>query len=258
MGMHASAPAPASLAKLTIVIPAYNEERTIGQVMARVAAVPFPIAREVLVVDDGSRDGTLAVARAVAADLPGVTVLTKPNGGKGSALRHGFAHATGDVVVVQDADLEIDPIECRKLLEVVMRPGIDVVYGSRFLGKPIEWTSGHLANRVLSLLTSVLFGQWVSDMETSHKMMRTRVLSKLVLTSNKFDIEPEITGKLLRCGVRIHEMPIAYQPRSRAEGKKIGWRDGLDAVATLWRVRRLPMPSVRAQEFPLAEPGATG
>ena len=255
--MHASAPAPgadplgrspspptATLAKLTIVIPAYNEERTIGQVVTRVAEVPFPIAREILVVDDGSRDGTLAAARAAAATLSGVTVLTKPNGGKGSALRHGFTHATGDVVVVQDADLEIDPIECRKLLDLMMAGGADAVYGSRFLGKPIEWSSGHLANRVLSLLTSVLFGQWVSDMETSHKMVRTRVLAQLKLTSNRFDIEPEITGKLRRCGVRIHEMPIAYAPRTRAEGKKIGWRDGLEAVATLWRVRRLPMSDV--------------
>ena len=247
----------APLAKLTVVIPAYNEERTIGQVIARVADVPFAIEREILVVDDGSRDGTLGVARAAAAGLAGVTVLTKPNGGKGSALRYGFTHATGDVVVVQDADLEIDPIECSKLLDMMLASSADAIYGSRFLGKPIEWTSGHLANRVLSLLTSVLFGHWVSDMETSHKMVRRRVLAQLVLTSNKFDIEPEITGKLLRCGVRIHEMPIAYQPRTRAEGKKIGWRDGLDAVATLWRVRRLPMPSVRTAALALGDPDAT-
>ena len=234
-----------AVAKLSIIIPAYNEERTIGQVLTRVTAVAFPVAREIIVVDDGSRDGTLDVARRHAEGHPDVRVLTKPNGGKGSAVRHGLAHATGDVVVVQDADLEIDPAECVRLLEPLLHQGAEAVFGSRFLGKPIEWTSGHLANRALSLLTSVLFGQWVSDMETSHKMVRRAVLSRLVLTANRFDMEPEITGKLLRCGVRIHEVPIAYAPRTRAEGKKIGWRDGVDAVATLWRVRLAPLSDVR-------------
>lgn len=236
----------ATVTKLTIVIPAYNEERTIGEVIARVAAVDFPVAREVLVVDDGSRDGTRAVAeRAAAAHAGVVRVLHKPNGGKGSAVRYGMTHATGDVVVVQDADLEIDPAECRQLLVPIMEHGVDAVYGSRFLGKPIEWTSGHLANRLLSLLTSLLFAQWLTDMETSHKMVRRHVLSGLVLTANRFDIEPEITGKLLRSGIRIHEVPIAYQPRTRAEGKKIGWRDGVEAVGTLWRVRTMPRADFR-------------
>ena len=179
-------------------------------------------------------------------DCAAIRVLTKPNGGKGSAVRYGIAHATGDVVVVQDADLEIEPSECVRLLTVLLEDGADVVYGSRFLGKPIEWTSGHLANRALSLLTSLLFLTRVTDMETSHKMVRRQVLSRLSLVSNRFDIEPEITGKLLRLGCRIREVPIAYSPRTRAEGKKIGWRDGLSAVATLWRVRLMPLAALHA------------
>ena len=170
---------PPAVSKLTIVIPAYNEERTIGDVLARVAAVRFPVECEILVVDDGSRDRTLEIARASSVDCAAIRVLTKPNGGKGSAVRYGIAHATGDVVVVQDADLEIEPSECVRLLTVLLEDGADVVYGSRFLGKPIEWTSGHLANRALSLLTSLLFLTRVTDMETSHKMVRRQVLSRL-------------------------------------------------------------------------------
>ncbi len=227
-----------SAALLSIIVPAYNEHRTIGQVLRRIAELELPIAREVIVVDDGSTDETLRVAQAEADRYDFIRVVQmERNGGKGAAIRHGATLATGDILVIQDADLEVDPGEYGQMLVPMLEDGAAVVYGSRFLGRPWRWQVGYLANRFLTGMTNGLFGGRLTDMETSHKMMRTDVFRQLVLTGDRFEIEPEITSKILRSGHRIREVPIAYEPRTHADGKKIGWRDGVVAVRTLLRIR---------------------
>jgi glycosyltransferase involved in cell wall biosynthesis len=231
--------------KLSIVIPVCNEEATIAAVIDRVHAVALPIDREVIVVDDGSRDATADRIAATRAHHPAMIAITlAQNAGKGAAIGAGVARATGDVVVVQDADLEVDPAEHARLLRPILDDGADVVYGSRFLGRPVAMTVNGIANRMLTLLTNLLYGARITDMETAHKMMRRAVFERLRLECRRFDFEPEITAKLLRCGYRIRELPIAYTPRTREEGKKIKWQDGLVAVRVLFRCRFVPFSRV--------------
>ena len=239
-------PAAASnQAKLTVVVPAYNEEATIAAVLARVHAVQLPIAREVIVVNDGSTDGTRGRIEAVRHHYPGLIVLDMPrNGGKGAAIARGVSAATGDIIVIQDADLEVDPAEHARLLGPILNDGAAVVYGSRFLGRPRQISLNALANLILTLLTNLLYGARISDMETAYKMVRRDVFDRLVLECRRFDFEPEITAKLLRCGYTILEVPISYTPRSRAEGKKIKWQDGVVAVRVLLRYRLAPMSRI--------------
>lgn len=224
--------------KLAVLVPAFNEARTIGEVLRRIAAVPFPIDFEIIVVDDGSKDRTFEEATAVAAELPRVRVFQmERNGGKGAAIRYAASQATGDILAVQDADLEVNPSELPGLLEPILAGRARVVYGSRFVGRPFQWTVGHAANRGLTMLTNLLFGSRLTDMETSHKMMESDIFRRLVLTGRRFEIEPEITAKLLRAGYQIVEVPIGYDPRTREQGKKLRWRDGVDAVRMLLRCR---------------------
>jgi dolichol-phosphate mannosyltransferase len=231
--------------KLSVVIPAYNEEATIAAVLSRVHAVALPIAREVVVVNDGSTDGTRARIDAVRDDYPGLVVIDMPrNSGKGSAIARGVGASTGDIVVIQDADLEVDPSEHARLLGPILDDGAPVVYGSRFLGRPLQMTVNGLANLVLTVLTNVLYGARITDMETAYKMVRRDVFDRLILECRRFDFEPEITAKLLRCGYRILEVPISYTPRSRQEGKKIKWQDGVVAVRVLFRYRWAPMSRI--------------
>ena len=236
--------------KLSVIIPAYNEEATIAAVLARVHAVSLPIAREVIVVNDGSTDGTRRRIDAVRHEYPGLVVLDMPrNSGKGAAIARGVSAATGGIVVIQDADLEVDPAEHARLLGPILDDGAPVVYGSRFLGRRQQLALNALANRVLTLLTNVLYGARISDMETAYKMLRRDVFDRLILECRRFDFEPEITAKLLRCGYPIVEVPICYAPRSRQEGKKIKWQDGVVAVRVLFRYRWAPMRRiVRSQE----------
>jgi glycosyltransferase involved in cell wall biosynthesis len=220
---------------LSIIVPVYNEARTVRAVVERLLAIELPVAREILVVDDGSTDGTREVLDGIEVDRLAVTVLrTDRNGGKGSAIRRGLARATGTIIAIQDADLELDPQQIARLVEPIVRGETPVVYGSRFLSGESEapWITV-VANRVLTATTNVLYGASITDMETCYKLMRTDVARSLELTADRFDIEPEITARLLRGGHRIRELPVKFDPRSRAQGKKIGWRDGVRALQVL-------------------------
>ena len=219
---------------LSVVVPCYNEVSTIESLLRKVREVR--LRTEVIVVDDGSTDGTRdLLPRLEKEGLVDRLVFHEKNTGKGSALRSGFARATGDVVVVQDADLEYDPAEFPLLLEPILSGKADAVYGSRFLGGPHRvlffWHS--VGNRFLTLLSNMFTGVNLTDMETCYKMVRRELLQSLPLSADRFGVEPELTARLAQTGARIYELPISYHGRSYAEGKKIGWRDG---VSALWAI----------------------
>ena len=223
---------------ISIIVPVFNEESTVTAVIDRLRRIDLPAAREIIVVNDGSSDRTAAVLNGIDAS-GGVTILhVGVNRGKGHAIRVGLSHARGTVVAIQDADLELDPAQIGALVAPILRGEADVVYGSRFLaGRPAAPALTLAANRGLTSITNLLSRSAITDMETCYKVMRTDVARGLGLRANRFDIEPEITARLLRAGHRIVELPITFTPRSRAAGKKIGWRDGLQAIAVLLRLR---------------------
>lgn len=232
------------MTRLTIVVPVYNEAQTIEQVLDLVDAIDVgPLEKEVVVVDDGSTDGSAEIiaARSAAGTALRLSHLSIINLGKGAAVRFGFKHATGDIILIQDADLELDPKECGRLVAPILAGQADVVYGSRFAGRAIgvpgvtRW-----ANRFLTLLTNVLYGVRLTDMETAYKAFRRPVLQRISLRCVGFDIEPEITARVIQAGYRITEVPISYNPRRKDEGKKLSWTDGIDAVYTLLRCRVVP------------------
>jgi glycosyltransferase involved in cell wall biosynthesis len=226
--------------EITFLIPAYNEAGTIGEVLDRIASLGLDY--EAIVVDDGSTDATAEIVAARGEER--VRLLRKPNGGKGSALRHGIPHCRGDIVVIQDADMEYDPHEVPSLIEPIERQVADVVFGSRLSGgRPQRaYLFWHLVgNRLLSLLTGLLYNTTLTDMETGYKIFRADALSQLHLTEDHFGIEPEITGEVCRRHLRVYEAPIAYYGRTYAEGKKITWRDGFRAVYVLVRTRVRPL-----------------
>ncbi len=228
---------------LSIIVPVYNEVRTVLAVIDRLLAIDLPVAREILVVNDGSSDGTREVLGTVESRIPNpesrVTVVhAERNAGKGAAIRLGLDAATGTIVAIQDADLELDPQQLSALVAPIVRGEAEVVYGSRFLAgrSAAPWIT-IAANRALTGTTNLLFGSSITDMETCYKIMRADVAHSLRLDANRFDIEPQITARLLRGGHRIHELPVTFDPRSRAQGKKIGWRDGVRAIEVLVRER---------------------
>jgi glycosyltransferase involved in cell wall biosynthesis len=231
--------APAKLRKLSVVVPVFNERNTLVEVVRRMRAVELPdgIEREIIIVDDGSSDGSRDVLKQLG-DSTVRVVLHDVNRGKGAALRTGFTHATGEYVLVQDADLEYDPEDWPKLLNPVLRGRARVVYGSRFTGERRNMLLLHwIGNRFLSMTTNVLYNTTLSDMETCYKLLDRDLIESMKLTSNRFDIEPEITAKVLKRGIRIYEVPISYSGREFDEGKKITWRDGISALWTLVKYR---------------------
>ena len=223
---------------ISIVVPVFNEARTVADVIDRLVAIDLPAAREILVVNDGSTDGTREVLDQIVPRPELRIIHADRNGGKGSAIRIGFGSATGTIVAIQDADLELDPAQIAELVQPILDGRSQVVYGSRFLaGRPdAPWLS-IFANQVLTGATNLLFGGQLTDMETCYKVMTREVALSLKLESNRFDIEPEISAKLLRAGHSILELPIRFEPRSRAQGKKIGWRDGVQAIQVLIKYR---------------------
>jgi dolichol-phosphate mannosyltransferase len=212
---------------ISIVVPVFNEARTVAAVIERLIAIDLPAPREILVVNDGSTDGTREVLNQVAPRPQLRIIHAEKNGGKGSAI-----------VAIQDADLELDPAQIADLVTPILDGKTRVVYGSRFLaGRPDAPMLSIVANQVLTGVTNVLFGGRLTDMETCYKVMTSEIAKSLDLESNRFDIEPEITAKLLRAGHSILELPIRFEPRSRAQGKKIGWKDGVRAIQVLLKYR---------------------
>jgi len=232
---------------VSVVIPAYNEVNTAETLLRRVREVPLKL--EVIVIDDGSTDGTRELlTRLEDQGVIDQLIFHEVNKGKGAALQTGFRHATGDVTVVQDADMEYDPLEFPLLLRPILSGKADAVYGSRFLGGPhrvlLFWHS--VGNRFLTLLSNMFTDLNLTDMETCYKMVRTELLQSLPLSANRFGIEPELTARLSQARARIYELPISYNGRSYADGKKINWKDG---VAALWYILRSNLLGPRAEAW---------
>ncbi len=235
---HAGSQSGGPLVKLSIIIPIYNERNLLPTVLEKVREVD--IEKELILVDDFSRDGTREYLKTEEEGKPGTTVVYhKRNHGKGRAIRSGLKHATGDIVIIQDADLEYEPSEIPSIVRPIMEGRCAVTYGSRFLGRMPTGMRlpNYVANRLLAFMVAVLFGQVITDEATAYKAFRTDVIKGIPLKCERFEFCPEITAKLLMQGYRIHEVPATFFARTFEEGKKIGWRDFVEAVSTLIRCR---------------------
>lgn len=223
--------------RLSVIVPVYNEEKTVVTVLKKLVQQRF--ITEIIVVDDGSTDSSAKKIKAFKHKK--IQFFSKPNGGKGSAVRFGLQKVSGEWLLIQDADLEYDPEDVADMLEPIKKGKAEVVYGSRFLGPHLNLLFWHrVGNDFLNLLINVLYNTTLSDMETCYKVIPTKVLRRLNIRAKSFDIEPEITCKLLRSGYKIYEVPISYVGRDFSEGKKITWRDGVDAIRVILGIRILP------------------
>ncbi|MBI2596952.1 glycosyltransferase family 2 protein [Candidatus Daviesbacteria bacterium] len=232
--------------KLSIIIPVYNEEKTIGELLQKVnnQKLPKGLIKEIIVVDDGSSDLTQNILKGYKNKMIKV-FRHKENLGKGAAIRTGLEKVSGEICIIQDADLEYDPQDYQRLLDPILKDQTQVVYGTRLINYPLKFWGQEktvlplhlIANRFLTLLTNILYGSNLSDMETGYKLFRKKVLENIVVNSRKFDFEAEITAKILRQGIKIVEVPIKCKPRTYNEGKKISWKDGVSAIWTLFRYR---------------------
>jgi glycosyltransferase involved in cell wall biosynthesis len=223
--------------KLSVLMPVFNEKATLEEIVAQVRAVD--IEKELIIVDDGSTDGTVEILKEKIEPLEGVRVFYhEKNRGKGAAIRTGKEFLTGEISLIQDADLEYDPNDYAKLIEPIEAGRADVVYGSRFLGTRRAFLFWHyLGNRFLTLVTNVLYNTMLTDMETCYKVFKTPILRDMTVRSNRFDFEPEITAKVFKAGCKVFEVPIYYSGRDFSEGKKITWRDGFRALWTIVKFR---------------------
>jgi glycosyltransferase involved in cell wall biosynthesis len=222
---------------VSIIVPVFNEAATVSSVIDRLLTIDLPGAREIIVVNDGSTDGTRAALESVPVNPAVIFMHSDRNRGKGHAVRTGLARSRGSVVAIQDADLKLDPAQLAELVAPVLRGEADVIYGSRFLSPTNAPFMTIAGNRVLTSLTNMLFGSSLTDMETCYKVMRGDITRALVLSADRFDIEPEITARLLLGGHRIVERPVRFRARSRSAGKKMRWRDGWMALRILFTQR---------------------
>jgi dolichol-phosphate mannosyltransferase len=224
--------------KVSIIIPVYNEEKTVGKILNILSNLSLSLKKEIIIIDDGSKDESKKVIQDYMKKNKSEDTIfkfhSKPNGGKGSAIKKGISLCSGDIITIQDADLEYDPNDLKKLIKPILDKKEKVVYGSRFLKEhqPL-YKIYYLGNKFLTLITKLLFNSKITDMETCYKVFHKDIIKNLNIKANHFDMEPEITAKILKSGIRIKEIPISYNPRSIKEGKKINWKDGIQAIWTL-------------------------
>ena len=230
--------------KLSIIVPVYNEEKTISKILDKLFKLSLGIKKEIIIVDDGSRDNSKKIIERYLKNKNNKKIefqfRSKENGGKGSAIKEGIKLATGDIITIQDADLEYNPQDYKKLILPIIKGKEKVVYGSRFLNehKPL-YKIYFLGNKFLTLLTEIIYNSRITDMETCYKVFRADIIKKINIKADHFDFEPEVTARVLKQGIKIKEIPISYSPRSVEEGKKISWKDGLQAIWTLlyWKFK---------------------
>lgn len=223
---------------LTIVIPCYNERENIITIVEKILETPI-LNKEIIVVDDMSTDGTREILEEKVKPLVSKIVYHQQNGGKGAALKTGFAHATGDMVIIQDADLEYDPMEYEQVIAPIVKGEADVVYGSRFLASKAKgYVTNRMANKFLTQLSNLFTHLKLTDMETCYKAFKREIIQSVDIEEKRFGFEPEITAKISRMDIRIKEVPISYYPRTMEEGKKIGFKDGLRAIYCIWKYRK--------------------
>lgn len=223
---------------LSVVIPCYNERENIITIVEKILETPV-LKKEIIVVDDMSTDGTREILEQKVKPLVSKIVYHKQNGGKGAALKTGFAHATGDIVIIQDADLEYDPMEYELVTAPILKGEADVVYGSRFLASKAKgYVTNRMANKFLTRLSNLFTHLKLTDMETCYKAFKREIIQSVDIEEKRFGFEPEITAKIARMNIRIKEVPISYYPRTMEEGKKIGFKDGLRAIYCIWKYRK--------------------